>query len=169
MQSSEEPAHQSTCKIYCILTAHHNTSPQPQVYVMWGQRNYHRLFGIFKSILTCKRLISKEVCNISEIILSSISRRTPSFIYYTPPCLIKLLFKSEVPHLNIGATLGVKGCQVPACTGTNTHSESLWSCKSIATHIYCNKGFAHMNCADMSLVNVRKSWFCRNVRRLAAQ
>lgn len=32
----------------------------------------------------------------------------PSFIYYTPPCLIKLPFKSQDRNLNIGAT---SGCQ----------------------------------------------------------
>lgn len=66
-----------------------------------------------KSIMICKPLISKKPCNISEITLPSISGRSPSFIYYTPPCLIRLLFKSEVPYLNIGATWRWKGARSP--------------------------------------------------------
>lgn len=73
--------------------------------------------------------ISKEACNISEITLPSISWRTPSFIYYTPPCLIKLPFKSEVPHLNICATWGWKGARsLPARAQTHTETHKLKPC-----------------------------------------
>ena len=57
--------------------------------------------------------------------------KDPSFIYYTPPCLIKLLFKSEVPHLNICATWGWKGARslrarAQTHTHTHTHRHTHW-------------------------------------------
>lgn len=68
---------------------------------------------LIATVINCQSYyiyMQKIFCYISEktiILLHAFNlTKCPHFHYYTPPRLIKLLFKSQDPNLNIGATLG---------------------------------------------------------------
>lgn len=103
--------------------------------------------------------------NISFLMkLVTFLMKDPIFHYYTPPCLIKVLFKSDVPNLNIGATWGWEGAQTLALNLRGTIPVLQLTLTVIPGEAL------HMSAVTVMLpVNVRKGGICHTGCRLSAQ